>query len=117
MLVQVVSGGTGALAAVPGYTVAGKTGTSQIPYPGQSAYIPGAYSATFVGFAPAQHPVLTMIVVIQRPTPVIYGGDIAAPVFSQVMNYALHRYGIPATTKIVSSGSGEGSSSLTQDVT
>jgi cell division protein FtsI (penicillin-binding protein 3) len=117
MLVQVVAGGTGVLAAVPGYTVAGKTGTAQIPYPGESAYIPGAYNATFVGFAPAQNPVLTMIVVIQRPTPVIYGGDVAAPVFSEVMNYALHRYGIPATTRIVSNGNSGGSGYVTQDVT
>jgi cell division protein FtsI (penicillin-binding protein 3) len=117
MLVKVVSGGTGTLAAVPGYTVAGKTGTSQIPYPGASAYIPGAYNATFVGFAPAQNPVLTMIVVIQRPTPVIYGGDIAAPVFSEVMNYALHRYGIPASTRIVTNGSSGGTGYVTQDVT
>ena len=80
-----------------GYTIAGKTGTAQIPYPGRAAYIPGAYNATFVGFAPAQHPVLSMIVVIQRPTPVIYGGDVAAPVFARVMGYALHRYGMPTS--------------------
>jgi cell division protein FtsI (penicillin-binding protein 3) len=97
MLMRVISGGTGIKAAIPGYTIAGKTGTAQIPYPGRAAYVPGAYNATFVGFAPAQHPVLSMIVVIQRPTPDIFGGDIAAPVFGRVMNYALHRYGVPAT--------------------
>jgi cell division protein FtsI (penicillin-binding protein 3) len=114
MLVQVVRGGTGTQAAVPGYTIAGKTGTAQIPYPGRAAYIPGAYNATFVGFAPAQHPVLSMIVVIQRPTPVIYGGSIGAPVFARVMGYALHRYGVPSSGGPVLSG---GSVSFLQDVT
>lgn len=116
MLERVVSGGTGILAAVPGYTVAGKTGTSQIPAPGANSYLPGDYNATFVGFAPAQHPVLSMIVVIQRPTPNIYGGAVAAPVFENVMAYALHRYGVPATAPIRPSGI-LSSSSVLQDVT
>ncbi len=96
MFGAVVSGGTGTAAAIPGYTVIGKTGTSQIPAPGQDAYIPGAYMATFVGAAPAPDPVLSAIVVLDRPTP-IYGGTVAAPVFAQVMSYALHRYGIPTS--------------------
>ena len=56
MLEQVVSQGTGTSAAVPGYTVAGKTGTSQIPTAGHASYVPGAYMASFVGFAPAKNP-------------------------------------------------------------
>src|SRR6202012_5867916 len=92
----VVSTGTGAPAVVPGYTVAGKTGTAQIPTTGKDAYIPGAYMASFVGFAPAVNPTLSMIVVLDRPTP-IFGGTVAAPVFSQIMGYALHRYDIPTT--------------------
>ena len=97
MMEQVVQDGTAVAAAVPGYTVAGKTGTAQIPGPG--GYIPGAYMATFAGFAPAQDPTLSAIVVLDQPTP-IYGGTVAAPVFSQIMSYALQRYGIPppATT-------------------
>lgn len=117
MLIQVVAGGTGTEAAVPGYTIAGKTGTAQIPYAGRAAYIEGAYNATFVGFAPAQHPELTMIVVIQRPTPVIYGGSIAAPVFARVMSYALHRYGVPTSSVSYDSNPQGGSASLIQDVT
>jgi len=96
MFEQVVDVGTGTNAVVPGYIVAGKTGTSQIPMSGQAGYIPGAFMATFVGFAPARHPVLSAIVVLDRPTP-IYGGAVAAPVFSQIMGYALHRYDIPTT--------------------
>jgi hypothetical protein len=59
-------------------------------------YIPGAYEATFAGFAPAENPALSAIVVLQHPSP-IYGGTVAAPVFSQIMRYALHRYGIPTS--------------------
>jgi hypothetical protein len=52
--------------------------------------------ATFTGFAPAENPALSAIVVLDRPTP-IFGGEVAAPVFSQVMAYALQRYGIPSS--------------------
>jgi cell division protein FtsI (penicillin-binding protein 3) len=96
MLQAVVAAGTGVSAAVPGYTVMGKTGTAQIPVQGQDAYIPGAFMASFVGSAPAPNPVLTTIVVLNHPTP-IYGGTVSAPVFSQIMSYALHRYGIPTS--------------------
>ena len=96
MLQQVVNQGTGTSAAVPGYTVAGKTGTAQIPTPDHDSYITGAYMASFVGYAPAVNPTLSTIVVLDRPTP-IFGGTVAAPVFSQIMSYALHRYDIPTT--------------------
>jgi cell division protein FtsI (penicillin-binding protein 3) len=96
MLQQVVNQGTGTSAAVPGYTVAGKTGTAQIPTDGHDSYVQGAYMASFVGYAPAANPTLSMIVVLDRPTP-IFGGTVAAPVFSQIMSYALHRYDIPTT--------------------
>ena len=96
MLQAVVLGGTGTSAAVPGYTVMGKTGTAQIPAPGLDAYVSGAFMASFVGSAPASNPILTAIVVLDHPTP-IYGGTVAAPVFAQIMSYALHRYGIPTT--------------------
>ncbi len=95
MLEAVVNGGTGTSAAIPGYSVMGKTGTAQIA--GRGGYIPGAYMASFVGSAPAQHPVLSAIVVLDRPTP-IFGGSVAAPVFAQIMSYALHRYGIPTSS-------------------
>jgi cell division protein FtsI (penicillin-binding protein 3) len=121
MLQQVVAIGTGTSAAVPGYTVAGKTGTAQIPTPDHDSYIPGAYMATFVGFAPAANPTLSMIVVLNRPTP-IFGGTVSAPVFSQIMSYALHRYDIPTTpgaqTKPGSTGTTPAPSSIqTQDIT
>ncbi len=104
MLEAVVASGTGTSAAIDGYTVAGKTGTAQIPDPNHLGYIPGAYIGTFAGFAPAQHPVLSAIVVLDHPTP-IYGGAVAAPVFSTIMAYALHHYGVPTTAAATASAS------------
>ena len=94
MMEQVVQDGTAVAAGVPGYNVAGKTGTAQVP--GNGGYIPGAYMATFAGFAPAENPALSAIVVLDQPQP-IYGGTVAAPVFSEIMQYALHRYDIPTS--------------------
>ncbi|HQT99042.1 MAG TPA: penicillin-binding protein 2 [Acidimicrobiales bacterium] len=96
MFEQVVLVGTGVDAMIPGYQVAGKTGTANIPYPGKDLLLPGAFYASFVGFAPANNPVLSMLVVVERPSTNIYGGSVAAPVFQQVMSYALHHYGIPS---------------------
>ncbi len=87
--------GTAPAAAVPGYLVAGKTGTSQIPDPATGGYTPGAFWGTFAGFAPAQDPALAAVVVMTHPQP-IYGGSVSAPVFSTIMQYALHHYAVPA---------------------
>jgi cell division protein FtsI (penicillin-binding protein 3) len=117
MLEQVVTTGTGTTAVVPGYTVAGKTGTAQIPTTGKDAYTVGAYMASFVGFAPAVNPTFSMIVVLDRPTP-IFGGTVAAPVFSQIMSYALHRYNIPTTPGAgTQSPSAQSATSQAQDIT
>ena len=104
MLEGVVATGTGTEAAIDGYTVAGKTGTAQIPDPNHLGYIPGAYVGSFAGFAPAENPVLSAVVVLDHPTP-IYGGAVAAPVFSTIMAYALHHYGIPTTAAATTSAS------------
>jgi cell division protein FtsI (penicillin-binding protein 3) len=119
MLEQVVNSGTGTNAVVPGYTVAGKTGTAQIPTPGHDSYVAGAYMSSFVGFAPANHPVLSAIVVLNRPTP-IFGGTVAAPVFAQIMSYALHRYDIPTTPNAPVSAQPQGGTPVVdqaQDIT
>jgi cell division protein FtsI/penicillin-binding protein 2 len=116
MLRQVVLDGTGTNAIIPGYSVAGKTGTASIPYPGRDELLSGAYNASFVGFAPANAPVLSMIVVIERPTTTIFGGSVSAPVFQQVMSYALRHYGIPSNGTIVKPLTGAGAS-VGSDVT
>ena len=116
MLEQVVLAGTGTSAIIPGYSVAGKTGTASIPYPGKDLLLTGQYNATFVGYAPANAPVLSMIVVVQRPLTSIYGGAVAAPIFQSVMAYALHHYGIPSNGTVVKPLTGSGAS-IASDVT
>jgi len=93
MLEGVVQDGTAVRAHIPGYTVAGKTGTAQVPETTRRGYILGDWNATFVGFVPAQDPQLSGIVVLNHPTP-IYGGLVSAPVFSQIMRYSLRRFDI-----------------------
>lgn len=92
MLAAVVEDGTGANAAVPGYRVAGKTGTAQKPSATSRGYEEGAYVATFAGFAPADDPEIAVAVMIDEPQDEIYGGVVAAPVFAELMEFALgHR--------------------------
>jgi cell division protein FtsI/penicillin-binding protein 2 len=97
MLQHVVSErGTGALAAVPGYTVAGKTGTAQKIDPKTKRYSETDYGAWFVGFAPAQHPRIAALVMIDDPKGASHqGGAVAAPVFSQLVGRALSVLGVP----------------------
>jgi cell division protein FtsI (penicillin-binding protein 3) len=115
MLEQVVLDGTGTNAIIPGYSVAGKTGTATIPFPGEDK-LTNDYNASFVGFAPANDPILSMIVVIQRPLNDIYGGTVSAPVFQEVMSYALHHYGIPSNGAIQKPLTGA-AASISSDVT
>jgi len=104
MLEGVVSAqGTAPAAAIPGYTVAGKTGTAQIPSPSGSGYLPGAFNATFVGFVPAQQPAITVVVRLANPN-VIYGGSVAAPVAARIMSYALRILAIPPPQGTVNQG-------------
>ena len=89
LLEGVVSpGGTGVKAAVPGYRVAGKTGTAWKSIPG--GYSKNRYLSVFAGVVPASQPRLAAVVMIDEPTGAeYYGGDVAAPVFSAVMSGAL----------------------------
>lgn len=93
MLRNVVLQGTGSNASIPGYTVAGKTGTARKPLEGARGYS-GNYVASFVGFVPAEDPRLAAVVILDEPTP-IYGAQVAAPVFSRIMQYALRLERIP----------------------
>ncbi|HEY3173385.1 MAG TPA: penicillin-binding protein [Thermoanaerobaculia bacterium] len=88
LLVGVVERGTGKKAAIPGFVVAGKTGTAQKA--GVGGYQPGRYVSSFVGFAPSENPRIVGLVLIEEPKGgKYYGGDIAAPVFSRVVSQAL----------------------------
>jgi len=87
MLELVVSDGTGKGASIPGYRVAGKTGTAQKAIDG--AYSPDKFIASFAGFAPARDPRLVCVVVIDEPQGDIHGGSVAAPVFSKIIGASL----------------------------
>jgi len=95
MLEAVVSReGTAPLAAVPGYRVAGKTGTAKKSVAG--GYADDKYLSLFAGIAPASNPRLVMVVMINEPGGEdYYGGLVAAPVFSKVMSDALRILNIP----------------------
>jgi cell division protein FtsI/penicillin-binding protein 2 len=93
MLEGVIERGTGAQAAVPGYRVAGKTGTSRIHVENRG-YV-GGHWATFAGFAPSDTPRLALAVRLESPKSSIYGGSTAAPVFSRVMAEALAYLRVP----------------------
>jgi cell division protein FtsI (penicillin-binding protein 3) len=96
MLESVVKeGGTAVKASIPGYRVAGKTGTAD--YVDSSCGCYNGYTASFVGMAPADDPQLVVAVFLQQPVHGYYGGTVAAPVFQQVMNYALAHEGVAPT--------------------
>jgi cell division protein FtsI (penicillin-binding protein 3) len=86
--------GTAPTAAVAGYRVAGKTGTAQRPNPACSCYTGGGYFTTFMGYAPADDPQYVVAVDLERPTSSAEGGQVAAPVFADVMRYALTAGGV-----------------------
>lgn len=87
MLQSVVSSGTGKAANIPGYTVAGKTGTTHISENG--SYADDRYISQFAGMVPAGNPAMVAVVVIKEPRGKYYGGEVAAPVFSRIMAGAL----------------------------
>ena len=96
MLASVVEAGTGGAADIPGYQVAGKTGTARKLVDGR--YV-RRYMASFVGFLPASDPRVVIAVSIDEPR-TIYGGVAAAPVFHEIARYAIQRLAIPAAPPV-----------------
>ncbi|MGH7204604.1 MAG: peptidoglycan D,D-transpeptidase FtsI family protein [Nitrospiraceae bacterium] len=94
ILEGVVTHGTGSKAAVPGYRVAGKTGTAQKIDPKTGAYSSNLSVGSFVGYVPAEDPRLAIVVVIDEPQTEAWGGVVAAPVFRRVAEQALQYLGI-----------------------
>jgi cell division protein FtsI (penicillin-binding protein 3) len=91
-------GGTGTKAAIPGYRVAGKTGTAQQPDPAHG----GAYSSwmnwdTFAGIVPADKPQFVVAIMVDNPAHGLEGGDVAAPLFNKIASYELQHADIPPT--------------------
>jgi cell division protein FtsI (penicillin-binding protein 3) len=87
-------GGTASEAAIPGYALAGKTGTAN-KADGKGGYSKTAFVGSFMGFAPARDPRVLVAVVVDEPKGQIYGGVVAAPAFTRIMSFALPYLGIP----------------------
>jgi membrane peptidoglycan carboxypeptidase len=92
----VVERGTATAAQIPGYTVAGKTGTATKVV--NRVYVPGLYNSSFVGFVPSRDPAVTIVVVIDTPrNGAYYGGAVAAPLFKRIAEATLQHLGIGPT--------------------
>lgn len=94
MLKNVVDKGSGHLARIPGYTVGGKTGTSQKVDPDTGAYA-SRYVASFIGFAPASDPEYVTLIVADEPETEYWGEVVAAPAFQRVMSFTLSYFNVP----------------------
>jgi cell division protein FtsI/penicillin-binding protein 2 len=94
MLREVVEEGSGTAAQVPGYRIAGKTGTAAKP-DAEGGYSSSFYVASFVGFVPAKDPRLVILVTVDEPRGAIWGGVVAAPAFAEIAKFALQYLEIP----------------------
>lgn len=100
MTMTTEEGGTGTLASVPGFRVAGKTGTAQKVDPVTGGYSVDKRVSSFIGFVPAEAPRLVILVVMDEPDGEVYGGLVAAPVFSQIASQALQYLKVPPTIPV-----------------
>ncbi len=89
------AGGTAEEASIPGYVVAGKTGTAEKIDPETGAYSDTKFYSSFIGFAPAKDPRLMVAVMVDEPSGMYYGGEVAAPAFEKIMQFALPYLRIP----------------------
>ena len=96
-------GGTGEGGSIPGYRIAGKTGTAQVPDL-QSGGYSGRYIASFMGFAPTDAPRITLVVVVENPKTSPYGGVVALPIFKNIMEKVIAYLGIPPGEKLPEDG-------------
>jgi cell division protein FtsI (penicillin-binding protein 3) len=92
-----LAGATGTKAAVPGYRIAGKTGTAQQPDPATGKYSNTINWDTFAGIAPADNPQFIVSIMIDNPGNGAEGGDVAAPLFHDIAAYELQHAAIPPT--------------------
>jgi cell division protein FtsI/penicillin-binding protein 2 len=95
MLEAVVDEGTGEAANLPGYRVAGKTGTAQRPYDG--SYAAGRHVAWFAGFLPMPNPRLVIVVCVDQPASTYWAAEVAAPTFGRIAARIVTLLGIPPT--------------------
>ena len=97
MLVNVVENGHGKRAAVPGYYIAGKTGTAQVPYRDRAGYDPNKNIGSFIGYGPVDNPQFLMLVRIDHPQNVKFAESTAAPAFGQIAAFILNYLQVPPT--------------------
>jgi cell division protein FtsI (penicillin-binding protein 3) len=95
MMEGVVREGTGPLARIPGYRIAGKTGTAQKIDPETGGYSPTDHIANFVGFVPVNDPSILMVIALDSPVGEHHGGQVAAPIFSRIASQALRFRDVP----------------------
>jgi cell division protein FtsI (penicillin-binding protein 3) len=100
ILEGVVTDGTGTKASIPGFKVAGKTGTAQKIDPRTGTYSSSRFVASFTGYVPAGNPRLAMIVIIDEPQGEAWGGAAAAPVFSRVGEQVLSYLGVASSEPV-----------------
>jgi cell division protein FtsI/penicillin-binding protein 2 len=99
MLVNVVERGHGKKAGVPGYYIAGKTGTAQVPKKDGKGYEENNNIGSFVGYGPVEDPKFLMLVRVNHPRAVTYAETTAAPAFGEMAQFILNYYNIPPTRK------------------
>ncbi len=95
LMEQVISSGGGQGGKIPGYRFAGKTGTAERLKDDGSGYASGQYIASFVGIGPVEEPRFAVLIIIDTPSGIIYGGQVAAPIFKELMEPLLAYAGIP----------------------
>jgi len=98
LLVGVVENGTGQPARIPGYRIAGKTGTSQKYIPGKG-YSHRIFTSSFIGYAPAFDPEIVLLIMVDEPNGAYYGAQVAAPPFKRIIRKVLRHLEIPPNQK------------------
>ena len=100
MLVNVVQNGHGKRAGVPGYFVAGKTGTAQVPKKDGVGYETDFTIGSFCGFAPVDDPKFVMLIKIDHPRDVMWAESSAAPLFGEMSKFLLQYYEVPPSVEV-----------------
>jgi cell division protein FtsI (penicillin-binding protein 3) len=98
MLAEAVEEGTGGAAQIPGYQVAGKTGTARKPYEDRAGYS-RRYVASFMGFLPSSSPRVVIAAILDEPA-TVYGGIASAPLFQEIARDAILRLGIESDRRV-----------------
>jgi len=101
ILQSVVEDGTGKKAQIPGFSVAGKTGTAQIPNPKSGGYYSDRYIASFIGFTPVEDPKIVMAVVVEAPRKKTHGGSVAGPIFKNIAEKVLFHMDVSPQKELV----------------